>query len=193
MLTRAIGLTAAAFFSLVLLSGCSTAFKKKEPEPTILDTVNNPVSNEEAEQMVSTGGKNWAFGHGMGDTVAKVATSIVFPPYLIYLVGNGAIELAGYNGAYVTDALPDPYRSQWNGLYDSVTSIPGRTVATLSGTEFRTQERINAEGGFWGLKSTAVASNGTDELQGNGDEGFKVASTDGDVRNDLYGTDRTGS
>lgn len=193
MLTRAIGLTSVAFFSLVLLSGCSTAFKKKEPEPSIFHTVNNPVSNEEAERIASTGGKNWVFGQGVGDTVAKVATSVVFPPYLIYLVGNGAIELAGYNGAYVTDALPDPYRTQWNGLYESVTSIPGRTVATLSGTEFRTEDRIKSEGGFWGLGTTAVASNETDELQGNGDEGFKVASTDGDVRNDLYGTDRTGS
>ena len=144
--------------------------------------------------MLATGSKNWALGNGLGDTALKVGTSIVFPPYLIYLIGNGAIEMAGYNGVYVTDALPDKYREGWNGMYDSVSSLPGRAVATASGSEFRSQERINAEGGFWGRGSSKLAAKG-DGSQGKSmsNDQVTVASTDSNRRNDLYGADRAGS
>lgn len=185
----------ALVLTLSLASGCSSqlannAFTKKETEAGLMQTVNNPVSDEEAQRMVATGGKNWAMGNGIGDTMVKVGTSIVFPPYLVYLLGNGAIEMAGYHGVYLTEALPENYKNGWDGLYDSVTSVPGRAVATAAGSEFRTKDKIAAEGGFWGKKGSAVANQTNDSMSGND---LAVASNQPKVRNDLYGSDRTGS
>jgi len=174
-------------------TGCTTAFKKKQdPEPTIVQSVSTSMSQEEAQKVLGTGTKNWAFGQGVGDTAVKVAGSILFPPYLVYVLGNGAIELAGYHGVYVSDALPEPYDEGWNGLYNSVTSVPGRTISTLSGSEYRSEEKIKQDGGFWGTKpkSTAIAYT-TDQYLN--DSSFEVASGNQDVRNDLYGTNRSGS
>jgi hypothetical protein len=183
----------------VIFSGCSSklatdAFKKKEVDRGIMHTVNNPVSDDEAKDMLVTGSKNWALGNGLGDTALKVGTSIVFPPYLIYLLGNGAIEMAGYHGVYVTDALPDNAREGWNGMYDSVTSLPGRALATASGSEYRTKEKIAAEGGFWGRGNSSLASNqDLDKSNGARNESVAIASSDSERRNDLYGSDRAGS
>jgi len=192
MLLRKVSVLALA---ISFSSGCSSqlankAFTKKEVEPGLMQTVNNPVSDEEAQRMLSTGGKNWVMGNGIGDAMVNVGTSIIFPPYLVYLLGNGAIEMAGYHGVYVTEALPDSYKKGWDGLYDSVTSVPGRAVATASGSEFRTKDKIASEGGFWGKKGTAVAAKSGDSLF---KDEMTVAVNQPEIRNDLYGSDRTGS
>jgi hypothetical protein len=184
--------------SAVLLTGCSStltqkAFTKNERDPGLIDTVNRPVSDDEAKSMLATGSKNWALGNGLGDTALKVGTSIVFPPYLIYLLGNGAIEMAGYHGIYATEALPESYQNQWNGLYDSVTSVPGRAVATVSGSEFRSKEKIKAEGGFWGRKGGSAIASKKDSSEQSKDDLMVASSSNSEMRNDLYGSDRSGS
>jgi hypothetical protein len=189
---------AAFSLSAALLTGCSStltqkAFTKNNRDSGPIDTVNRPVTDDEAKSMLATGSKNWALGNGLGDTALKVGTSIVFPPYLIYLLGNGAIELAGYHGVYATEALPESTQNQWNGFYDSVSSLPGRAVATVSGSEFRTKDKIKAEGGFWGRNgSTAVASKERNGAESK-DDLMVASSNNSESRNDLYGTDRSGS
>lgn len=182
-----------------ITTGCSSIFKEKEvKEPTIIDTAS--LSQEEAKRALTTGTSNWFYGQGLGDTTVKVAGSILFPPYAVYVLGNAAVEMAGYEGFYVTNALPEPYREGTVGLYDTVTSVPGRVASTLSGTEFKSPDRIATNGGFWGLtnsSNTTVASVKSSPFENYQymDENEIHEDPDNSLafRNDLYGNNRSGS
>lgn len=174
--------------SFLSLSACSM-LKEKPAEPAPLsDALAEEITQEDAQDMLATGAGNWFYGQGVGNTATKVATSIAFPPLIIYYLGNTALNVAGYEGVYVTDALPEQHGKGVSELYDTVTSVPGRVNSAIAGTEYRTPEVIDADGGYWGQNKVIAKSQ----------ERTVVAERDAAangliVRNDLYGQNRTGS
>ena len=96
-----------------------------------------PPSVDEANKELEKQGENWLYGKGFGSTTLNVATCIVFPPYILYLLGNAGLEMAGYEPIHITDAVPEPARGGVNEVYDDVVSVPGKIAAETAGEEFR--------------------------------------------------------
>lgn len=122
-------------------AGCGV-LKKREPSPTEQVTQQRQLSQEEAKEVLGEVGENWLYGPGLGKAVVNVAGVVVFPPYVVYLLGNGLVSAFGYEPVYITDALPDEEREQYNEVYDSVTSVPGRFSATVAEEEYRSEEVV---------------------------------------------------
>ncbi|RMD84022.1 MAG: hypothetical protein D6808_07685 [Candidatus Dadabacteria bacterium] len=167
--------------AVLFLSGCSYLQKKEVRQPTVTEVVREDLTAQDAKEMLKAGAKNWFYGEGLGDTATKVVGSVLFLPYGIYVVGNAALNLAGYKGFYISDALPEPRRKEVKDLYKTVTSIPGRVTATVAGEEFRSEEKIEEDGGFWAEKRIMARIRERKRLE----EESRVAH----VRDDLYGDD----
>lgn len=88
-------------------------------------------------------GHRWFYGHGLGRTIANVGTTVAFPPYAIYILGNAGLSLAGYEQLWVTSALPEPVKRYTLLVYDGITSVPGRIAAAVSGEEFAGSQTEN--------------------------------------------------
>ncbi|MCC6933346.1 MAG: hypothetical protein IT292_08850 [Deltaproteobacteria bacterium] len=143
---------------LTLMSGCSTAQKDKS---TAID--NDLVKNasvppsvsvgslasgeqksptpEEAEKKLEEYSENWFYGYGLGRSILNIGTVVIFPPYAIYLVGNAALQVAGEEPLYVTDALPEKPKDAYMNVYNGVTGIPGMLSSTVAGVPFREETK----------------------------------------------------
>ncbi len=88
--------------------------------------------------------KNWVYGHGIGETALNIGTAVVFPPYALLLVGNAGLVLSGHEPLRLSEALPGGLREGWRGVYDGVTSVPGRVSAGINDEEFRDREVVAA-------------------------------------------------
>jgi hypothetical protein len=104
-----------------------------------------PLSPEKTEELVSTAGESWLYGQGVGESAVTVGAIVAFPPYALWVLGNAALSLSGYEPIQVSDALPERERDAYRSVYDQITSAPGHATAAIAGTEFRTKERIRKD------------------------------------------------
>lgn len=81
-------------------------------------------------------GSRWLYGAGFGRSLLNVGTSIAFPPYALYLVGNAGLEVSGLPTLYVSNALPKRPRGFIMSFYEGITSVPGRLAALVGGVEY---------------------------------------------------------
>ena len=131
---------------LMTLSSCSVLQKEDDPQMSLAkDSVQKPLSPEKTEELMGKVGGNWLYGQGLGETALTVGTIFAFPPYAIYVLGNGALSVAGYKPLHVTDALPEDARDGWNSVYDSVTGAPGHVAASVAGKEYREKDVIDED------------------------------------------------
>ena len=98
------------------------------------------MSPEQAKEVLSEAGGNWLYGNGFGETLLTVGTVLVFPPFGAVILGNAALDIAGYEQVGVSTFLPEQDKQQWLEFYGSVTAGPGKAVAAVAGEEFRTPE-----------------------------------------------------
>lgn len=141
------GIAPAFFFRAVLLmaiTGC-TLKKKAEPDPTFQAIQGKQLSPEQSEQMLDQLGSNWLYGQGVGETAMNVGGVLLFPPYAVYLIGNAALSLSGYEPLSVADALPEKGGEAYREAFDSVAAGPGRFAAAVAGKEYRTKEVIKED------------------------------------------------
>jgi hypothetical protein len=101
------------------------------------------MPSDKAKEVLSEIGQNFAYGPGLGDAALSIGTVVVFPPYAIYLLGNAALSLSGYEPVTVASLLPTESGKAWSDTYDSMVSGPGKVVAAMAGREYRTQEVAN--------------------------------------------------
>ena len=87
---------------------------------------------------------NWFYGQGLGEAVLNIAGVWVFPPYALYVVGNGVAQVAGYEPFSVVSALPEDVGTAYEAGYNEVAGAPGRVTAALSGREYRSNEAIQS-------------------------------------------------
>ncbi len=126
--------------SIFALSGCGVIKKKPESQPSELQLVGKPMQPEQAKEVLSEVGSNFAYGPGLGDAAVTVGTVVVFPPYALYLLGNAVLSLSGYEPVTVSSMLPPDEGKAWSDTYDSVVSGPGKVVAAVAGHEYRSRE-----------------------------------------------------
>lgn len=128
--------------SLVAVSiiGCGVIKKKPEDQPDELAVVGKEMSPEQAEAVLGEVGSNFAYGPGIGDTAVNVGAVILFPPYIIYILGNTALSLSGYEPVTVSSVLPEEQGRAWSNGYDTLVSGPGRMVAAMAGREYRSRD-----------------------------------------------------
>ena len=126
---------------------CST-LQPDNDQNLIYEKVRNaqtdPLEPEETKTLLKEVGNNWLYGHGLGSTVLNVGAITIFPPYAVYIVGNTLISAAGYQPLEVTSLLPEEEKKDWDSLYDTFTSGPGRVAAAIGEKEFRTREVAKA-------------------------------------------------
>ena len=127
-------------FLVINISACALLKEREEPELDLNAAVRNPLPPEETEKLLAEVGSNWLYGQGLGEAALTMGTIFVFPPYALYVLGNGVLTLSGYEEIRITDALPDTEKEHWNSAYNTVTSGPGKLTAAVAGKEFRTQE-----------------------------------------------------
>jgi len=96
-----------------------------------------PPTPEEAQELLEQAGGDWFYGKGLGSTMITVGACVAFPPYAIYVLGNAGLTMAGYEGLYVTDALPEETRDGVREGYGHIASIPGRVTSAVADEEFR--------------------------------------------------------
>ena len=124
----------------LVVSGCGTVFKKRPPtKKTSMDLIGEPIPPEQAKEVLSEVGKNFAYGTGLGDTALNVGAIVVFPPYAIYVVGNALLAVTGYETITPSKVLPKKAGESWAETYDTIVSGPGRVVAALAGHEYRSE------------------------------------------------------
>lgn len=132
---------ASVFVALVpTVSGCGVIKEKPKSEVNPVSAVSEPMSSEKAKAVLGEVGSNFVYGPGIGDAAVNLGAVIVFPPYLVYLLGNTALSLSGYQPVTVSSLLPEESGKAWSNSYDTVVSGPGRLVAAAAGHEYRTQE-----------------------------------------------------
>jgi hypothetical protein len=127
--------------SFTTVSGCGL-LKKKEPEPEVQLAMSEPLEPEEAQELLGEIGGNWLYGEGIGSTLLNVGAIVLFPPYGLYLLGNGLISVAGYEPLYVTSALPEEQQKDYNSFYSELVSSPGRLSAFLAEKDYRDKKEI---------------------------------------------------
>ncbi|NMC63374.1 MAG: hypothetical protein GYA55_09445 [SAR324 cluster bacterium] len=128
------------------------------------DVIQKPLPPEKTGELLEKVGSNWLFGQGIGETALMVGGIFVFPPYAIYVLGNGALQVAGYKPLHITDALPEDARNGWNYVYDSVTAVPGSMAASVSGQEYRQKDVIAQD--YVRLLESAYSGEGEGESGG---------------------------
>jgi len=159
-----------AFSGGVFLTGC-TLKKKSEPDPVLQAAAGKPLSPEQSEEVLDQIGSNWLYGQGVGETAMNIGGVILFPPYALYLIGNAALSLSGYEPLSVANALPEEEGANYREAYDSVAAGPGRFAAAVAGREYRTKEVIKEDykrivtgetgpGGDAGVSSASPAQGG---------------------------------
>lgn len=109
-----------------------TASTGNDVTSNIIPSIPRLLSGEELAPTPEQSGEalesymhEWFFGPGVGRTAVNVGTTIAFPPYALYLVGNAGLQLAGYKPFFISEQLPEPVGSGWLVVYDGVTSVPG--------------------------------------------------------------------
>ncbi len=144
---------------LMLPSACGTIFRKSEPDPQsqFQITAAPTVPPDKAPDFLKEVGSNFVYGQGLGETALTAGTVAVFPPFAVWVLGNAALSLGGYEPLRVSDALPEESKEAWVNTFDDVTSGPGRVSAALAGEEFRTKEVAKEK-----LKQYIVENNGKD-------------------------------
>ena len=100
-----------------------------------------PLTPEESKAMLKDIGKNWFYGQGLGHTALQIGGIIIYPPYAFFVLGNGILNIAGYESIGIGTLLPEKPREKWYEFYDTATSGPGRFTASIAGEEFVTKER----------------------------------------------------
>ncbi len=134
----------ASCLSLALAAlGCGVIRKRPEEKPSGLDIVGASMTNEQAKEVLGTVGGNFAYGSGLGDAALSIGTVVLFPPYALYLLGNAALSVSGYEPVTISSLLPEEDGKQWSSTYDKVVSGPGRVVAAVAGHEYRSQDRAD--------------------------------------------------
>jgi hypothetical protein len=126
------------------LMGCALR-EKKEPDPALKAALTEPLSPEQSEEMLAQMGGNWLYGQGFGETAMNVAGVVIFPPYGLYLLGNAALSLSGYEPFSVSEVLPAEEGDAYREAFETVAAGPGRFAAAVAGEEYRTKEVIKEE------------------------------------------------
>ena len=122
------------------VSGCGVIKEKPKPEIDPMSAAAQPMSSDKAKAVLGEVGSNFVYGPGLGDAAVNLGAVIVFPPFLVYLLGNTALSLSGYQPVTVSSLLPEDTGKAWSNGYDTVVSGPGRFVASTAGREYRSQE-----------------------------------------------------
>jgi hypothetical protein len=137
---KVVRLCAVLLAVIYLVPGCGVIKKKPESEASGLNLVGKPLPPEEAKEILSELGGNFAYGPGLGDTAVNVGTVVLFPPYAVYLVGNALLSFSGYEPITVSSLLPEEDGKNWSDSYDQLVSGPGKMVAAMAGREYRSRE-----------------------------------------------------
>lgn len=146
------------------LLGCSVDFKSStagEARPREPLTAEQHVSAKENPTDPNEVMEDWFFGQGLGEAVLNVAGVVLFPPYGLYVLGNGVAQAFGYEPLSIGDALPQDVGSAYKAGYDEVSEAPGRVTAALGGREFRSKEAIESRN-----RSAGDARGTTDQESG---------------------------
>lgn len=128
------------FLLMLSLSACTPL--KESSDPSLSESISNPLPPEKAGELLEKTGGNWLYGQGVGETMLTVGTCVLFPPYALYVVGNAGLTLAGYERVTLVSALPEKSEDAVTEVYDTVTEAPGRSIAYMADEDFRTQDYV---------------------------------------------------
>lgn len=121
---------------VIFLTGCGSVFKKQATEGPVAMLKEQPLEGHEAQELNSRVVDSYVYGEGLGDSVIKVGTAVVFPPFILVMLGNAALSASGYEPVGVSSVLPEPAADGWKSFYNEVSSTPGRVSAGIAGKKY---------------------------------------------------------
>jgi hypothetical protein len=132
------------FLALVTLacffSACSLIQPKEAKEVTRVSPIEQvskrPLEDHELQELNTRVVDSYVYGEGLGDSVIKVGTAVVFPPFLLVMLGNAALSATGHEPVGVSTFLPEKAAEGWDRVYSEVTSAPGRVSAGVAGRDY---------------------------------------------------------
>ena len=132
------------FFALILIlfccSACSLIQPTQQEDVTRVSPIEQvskrPLEEHEVQELNSRVVDSYVYGEGLGDSVIKVGTAVVFPPFLLVMLGNAALSATGHEPVGVSTFLPEKAAEGWNKAYSEVASAPGRVSAGVAGRDY---------------------------------------------------------
>ena len=105
-------------------------------KPPSVGEITKAVNENKVEGKLADMKDWWLYGPGMGRTILNVGTTIIFPPYALYLITNAGLSVSGYETIKPTEILPEGPKAVVNEAYNDITSVPGRLSAFLSSKDY---------------------------------------------------------
>ncbi len=106
----------------------------------ISETASKPNGQEELQSELDAYVNRWFYGPGLGQSTLNIGTVVLFPPYVLYLLGNAGLQLAGYEPVSVLSYVPGEPGDYVRASYDAITGVPGRTTSTIAGEDFQGED-----------------------------------------------------
>lgn len=122
----------------LFFTSCSYLLKPKTSKVKLSDVklALSKATEKDYEEIVDTASNSWFYGEGLGEAAVNVGTTVAFPPYAIYLLGNTVLDLAGYEKIGVSTFLSNDSKQKWRKAYSGVVGIPGSLTAVASSKQF---------------------------------------------------------
>lgn len=81
----------------------------------------------------------WLYGPGMGKTMINMGTTLIFPPYGLYLLTNAGLSFMGLPPIKPIEAIPEGPKEVIDEAFDDIISVPGRITALANDKQYITE------------------------------------------------------
>ncbi len=105
-------------------------------KPPSIGEITKAVKEKKVDEKLEGMKDWWLYGPGIGRTMLNVGTTIIFPPYALFLLTNAGLSISGYETIKPIEALPDRTKELANKTYNNIASVPGRFSAYLADREY---------------------------------------------------------
>lgn len=144
-----VGTGITAWLCLASVAGCAFTDPAEREIPANQQlarmSIEGKLSPQQSREVLDTVHETSVYGSTIGEVTLKIAGSILFPPYGIYLLSRSVGKVAGADVPEATAVLPADEKRTWDAWYDDIASGPGRLAAAIAGQEYRTKERIDED------------------------------------------------
>lgn len=110
------------------------------PISEVMEKASSPKADEEMNSALNDFFYRWFYGPGLGVSSLNIGTVVLFPPYALYLLGNGAAALAGYEPLSPISYIPGETGDYVRAGYDAITGSPGRLTSGIAGEPFQGED-----------------------------------------------------
>lgn len=134
-------------FAYLLCSACSISSSEKSnalktsdtwrtDKPPSIKEISRAVEDNNIDEKLNGMKEWWLYGPGMGKTMLNMGTTLIFPPYGLYLLTNAGLSFMGLQPIKPIEAIPDGPKEVIDEAFDDIISVPGRITALANDKQY---------------------------------------------------------